>query len=153
FGLGLQNLADVVVLPGDVIVVDPGPQQPSADLSVAIADSTDPAIVGQGFDYGVTVQNLGPDTAAGIFLSIRRSDGLEIKGVSGAAECASDFSSCALNRIPSGGAARVDLHVYATQTGTVTASVAVNATTADPNGENDNASESTDVVDDQPPPN
>src|SRR5439155_6525634 len=115
FGLGLPSLADVVVVPGDAIVVDPGPQQPSADLSVAIADSTDPAIAGQGFDYGVTVQNLGPDTAAGIVLNINRSDNLEIKGVSGAVECQSDFSSCSLNRIPSGGVARVVLYVYANQ--------------------------------------
>jgi len=152
FGLELRTLGDVVVVPGGAIVVDPGPQQPSADLSVAIADSTDPAIAGQGFDYGVTVQNLGPDTAAGIVLNINRSDNLEIKGVSGAVECQSDFSSCSLNRIPSGGVARVVLYVYANQAGSVTASVAVDSSTADPSGDNNSASESTDIVDDQPPP-
>ena len=117
---------------------------PSADLGVSMLDSSDPAVIGTGFEYTITVTNDGPDAATGAVLHYGLSGGLGLKGVSGA-RC--DGTTCLLGDLASGAKAQLVLYVYGTTTGLVLADASVASQTADSNPDNDNANESTTIVD------
>src|SRR5262249_35626795 len=121
---------------------------PSADLAVSVSDSSDPDVIGTGFADTMTVTNNGPDPATGVYLQYALSAGLSLKSVSGA-NC--DGATCVLGDMKSGEQAQLVLYVYGTKTGVVSAAASVASQTADPNPDNDRASEQTTIVDRQAP--
>jgi uncharacterized repeat protein (TIGR01451 family) len=145
FGLGLQSLTDGSLVSGDVVVADP-----TADLAVSMSDSVDPATVGVQFEYDVTVSNLGPDDATGTYLRIALPDGLSLVSVDGAS-CSRDGDLyCPLDTLRGGASATVTLYVQALRAGSFSSSAQVWSQTSDLNGDNNDASQSTEVVDRQP---
>jgi uncharacterized repeat protein (TIGR01451 family) len=144
FGLGLQSWTDGGLVPSDVVLTDP---TPSADLSVAMSDSMDPATVGVPFEYDLTVANLGPYDATGAYLSVALPDGLTLDSVSGAS-CSRDGDLyCSLGNLGGGASVAVALYVHALQTGSFSSAARVWSQTSDLNGDNNGATESTEVVD------
>ncbi len=120
----------------------------SADLSVSITDSSDPAPLNGPLIYTVLVTNSGPSTATGItltdnlpgsvnFVSANPSQGSCIGGA---------VVSCTLGTILSGGTASVEIQVVTTATGNITNNASVSANEADPVPANNTDSEDTSVV-------
>lgn len=54
---------------------------PKADLSVGVADTVDPVLLGQDFDYLVTLSNLGPDAAPNATFSLYNSGSLRFRSI------------------------------------------------------------------------
>jgi uncharacterized repeat protein (TIGR01451 family) len=145
FGLGLQNLTDGSLVSSDVVAIDP-----NADLAVSMSDSVDPATVGEQFEYDVTVSNLGPYDATGTYLRVALPDGVSLVSVDGAS-CSRDGDLyCPLETLGGGASAAVTLYVQALRTGSFSSSAHVWSQTSDLNGDNNDASQSTEVVDGPP---
>ncbi len=54
---------------------------PKADLSVAVQDTVDPVLLGQDFDYLVTLSNLGPDAAPNATFSLYNNGNLRYRSI------------------------------------------------------------------------
>ena len=54
---------------------------PKADLAVSVADTVDPVLLGQEFDYLVTLGNLGPDPAANATFSLYNNGNLRYRAI------------------------------------------------------------------------
>ncbi len=120
------------------------PPTAGADLSIAVTDSPDPASVGGTITYTLTVTNNGPSSAAGVAVS----DPLPatVTFVSASSGCTGTATvSCPVGTLASGAAASVQIVVTATSAGTVANTATVTASTSDPNGANNSATDSTTV--------
>ena len=127
--------------------------QPAADLSVHVADSSDPALPGLALTYTATITNRGPSPALAVdltdtwdttvgggvaLLSVRSSQG-QCSPTSGAS------IGCQLGELASGAVATVTVSLRPQGTGTVTATASVSAPEFDPDGTNNTDSETTQV--------
>jgi uncharacterized repeat protein (TIGR01451 family) len=120
--------------------------QPSADLSLAIADSPDPVFAGTTLTYTATVTNAGPDAAAAsVVLTLTGASYGALPG--GCVNSGPNAITCTLASVAPAGNASVIVNITApgigpvSLSGTVTPSVA-----ADLNGGNNTASQSTTVT-------
>ena len=132
----------------------PPPPPPSADLSVSLTDTGDPAVGNGTFHYLATTANAGPDAATGVSLSGSVAGGSQITAAEGTGwSCSiSGGTSVSCSRSTSVGpgtsAPEVDLSVRApsaTQSGTVSGTVSVTAAQGDPNTNNNSDTEQTTV--------
>jgi uncharacterized repeat protein (TIGR01451 family) len=127
------------------------PVPDEADLAVTLVDSADPVLVGDTFDYDLTVSNLGPDSATGVSVALALP--AQTAFVSAPAGCvhsgeASDGTvTCDLGDLAVEGSAALTVSVQALVSGETpalaTALVASNELDADPS--NNQASEETTI--------
>ncbi len=119
----------------------------SADLSITKVDSTDPVIAGNALTYTLTVNNAGPSDAAGVVVTDTLPAGVTLVSTSGCAEDPNGVPACSLGTIAAGGSAMytINVTVDSSTSGTITNNASVSATTSDPNGGNNSASEGTTV--------
>jgi uncharacterized repeat protein (TIGR01451 family) len=131
-----------------------GPASPSADLSLALADSPDPVVVGSDLSYAMTVRNAGPSAAADVAVSDSIPAGAAYVSASASqGSCtAAATVTCNLGSLASGATATVTLVVRPGSTGTLSNSANVSSSTADPASTNNQASASTTVNATAPPP-
>lgn len=123
-----------------------------ADLSVAKADSADPAEGGVPFTYTITVSNAGPTMASGITVTDTLPAGVALgMAVPGGAGfvCSNPVPGtvmCSGGAIASGGVVTIDISVTAAASGFYTNTVTVDTSAIDANAANDAATEETEVV-------
>jgi uncharacterized repeat protein (TIGR01451 family) len=127
------------------------PVPDEADLSVTLVDSADPVMVGDNFDYDLTVTNGGPDAASGVTATLALP--AETAFVSAPAGCvhsgeASDGTvTCDVGDLAVDGSAVIPVTVQALTAGD-TPAVALGSATAnevDPDLTNNQASEETTI--------
>ena len=127
---------------------------PSADLSITKADSPDPVTVGSELTYTLTVNNAGPDAAAGVtvsdtlpttvtFVSATPSQGDPCTGTA--------TVSCNLGTINASGSATVTIKVTPTTDADLSNTAGVSSSTPDPATANNSDTETTVVNPSQPP--
>jgi uncharacterized repeat protein (TIGR01451 family) len=122
---------------------------PAADLSVRIAESTDPTTPGQPLTYTVTVSNAGPSPASAVALldtvtsTTRRFELLSVTTSQGQCSAAALSIDCQLGTVASGGSVVVAVTVRPSGLGTVSDEARVAAAEFDPNTADNAVSEST----------
>ncbi len=119
---------------------------PEADLSVTKVDQVDPSPLGKDLTYFVTVVNNGPSDATGLILTDSLDAGVTF--VTSTPECtlASGVVTCQLGSLADAASTTVSIVVRPSTAGTTTNTVSVSATEADPNTQNDTATETTVVL-------
>jgi uncharacterized repeat protein (TIGR01451 family) len=120
---------------------------PSADLSITKSDSPDPATVGINLTYTITVKNNGPSGATGVTMS----DSLPatvtfVSATPSQGNCTGTAAvTCNLGSLSNGVSATVTIVVTPTQAGSLSNTASVSANEADPNTNNNSATEPTTV--------
>ena len=120
----------------------------SADLSTSVTDSPDPVVAGETVTYHVSLHNAGPSDAADARVTLPLPAGTTFE--SAAPGCTHDATAitCAPASLAAGSDAAFDLVVRtdaAAQDGSLTAKPRASATTADPDGSNDESTATTAV--------
>jgi Domain of unknown function DUF11 len=124
-----------------------------ADLAVEIVDSSDPVKPGEDFHYNVRVRNLGAGDATDVRLKGALPESFELLSATGAKSCEGDDEVyCELGDIPHRGAETVVLHVRAATSGSFEVRAKVDSASDDPDGGNNTATESTQVLGGEPEP-
>ncbi len=122
---------------------------PSADLSVTQTDSPDPVNVDDNLTYSITVKNNGPDAAAGVKLTDPLPAGVDfVSATPDQGSCSGTSTvTCDLGSMANGATSQTEIVVTprSVGTGTLSNTATVDATTADDNGANDSATETTTV--------
>ena len=120
---------------------------PMADLSIALADSPDPAVSGGALAYTATITNNGPQDATNVVMTVTLPAGVTFVSTSGCAEDPNGVPTCSVGSIASGAnvAVTIDVTVDAGTTGVITAQATVTADQADPDVANNSVSEDTTV--------
>lgn len=101
-----------------------------ADLTITKTDSIDPVALGTNFDYLITVNNNGPDSALNVIVTDTVPTGLSINSVSGTGWTCSNSSSgmvtCTMASLVVGASNPIDINVVGSSIGvkTNTATVA-----------------------------
>lgn len=130
-------------------VGDQGPPPPAvaADLSVTLAASPDPVVVGGNLTYSATVSNAGPGPAPLVAANAEVPPATTLRLVTtDQGVCHPGTVSCALGTIPAGGRARITFVVRPqAPLGTVTTTLFAASNAADPR-EDDNAGAATTAV-------
>ncbi|MBI4260743.1 MAG: DUF11 domain-containing protein [Actinobacteria bacterium] len=124
-------------------------QPPQADLSVQKADSVDPVRVGDRFNYILIVKNHGPDPAENVEVTDTLPAGLTFVAVDPDAPTCTEAGgvvACDLGTLAVGEERVVNITVDAAELGTHENAALASSSTADPNLGNNQASETTDVV-------
>jgi uncharacterized repeat protein (TIGR01451 family) len=127
------------------------PVPDEADLGVTLVDSADPVLVGDSFNYDLTVSNVGPDPATGVTLAL--SLPAETAFVSAPAGCAhsgeaSDGTvTCDIGDLAVEGSAALTVSVQALVSGETPAlaTATVDSNEVDANLSNNQASEETTI--------
>ena len=134
------------------------PPPPTADLSVTIADSPDPAAMGANVTYTLDVSNAGPDQATATSLTVRIDPSLNIdsitpdQGSCGTPDGANIFT-CALGSLATGAVTHVTVVVTTPQAiGSFGSDAFVSSFQFDSNNGNNTGQEVTTVLNDPPPP-
>ena len=146
FGLGSEG--DFILTEGDSFNV----LKQQADLSVTVADDPDPVNVDAALTYTVTVTNNGPHLAQDVSVSFQLPSGFVYQAASGTGwSCSQNVSvvTCTRSILSSGSSASITIQGSApSQAGqiTATATVSLAATMEDPNSTNDQATQTTMVV-------
>ncbi len=121
----------------------------SADLSISKTDDVDPVPAGGILTYTITVDNLGPNDAQNVRVTDTLPAGVTLISTTGCAEDPSGVGICSLGNIANGGSAQYTVAVTVDSTlvdGTVLVNNAsVTSDTNDPEPDNDDTSENTDV--------
>ncbi|NLF49740.1 MAG: sortase [Leptolinea sp.] len=128
----------------------------SADLSVNLTDSPDPALAGNNLTYGISVSNIGPHPAANITLSGDLPAGTTFVSLSaGGWSCtspavgSSGTVTCTIPSLASSASSNISLTVFSSETlvngTTLTQTVAVSSTTTDPVSANNSATATTTI--------
>ncbi len=117
----------------------------SADLSLTLADSDDPVIVGDTFTYSITLTNNGPDTATNVVIENNLPAGVQYQSATGPGSCteADGTVFCNVGFLTNGNGATVTLTVLATAEGLFTNHASVTTTAVDPVSGNNAATEDT----------
>jgi uncharacterized repeat protein (TIGR01451 family) len=129
----------------------------TADLAVDKADSglygQDPVTLGGEITYTITVTNAGPDTANGVELSDDLPAQLDfVASTPTQGSCkGSNKITCTLGTIANGGSATVTIRVKPKKAGQYVNTASVTGSDADPVAANNSDSETTTVVEAQPP--
>jgi uncharacterized repeat protein (TIGR01451 family) len=125
---------------------------PVADVSVAIADSTDPVKPGQGVTYTITVANAGPSAATAVTLngtwSTTSARGVAVVATAstqGTCSATDSGLDCELGTLSAGASATVSVTLRPRGTGLLTLSATAQATEFDGDAGDNTASESTTV--------
>ncbi|MDX1582793.1 MAG: IPTL-CTERM sorting domain-containing protein [Thermoanaerobaculia bacterium] len=121
---------------------------PQADLSITKTDSPDPVTSGSTLTYTLQVTNNGPDSAAGVVVTDTLPSSVTFQSVTpsqGTCSQSGRTVTCDLGTLANGANATITIEVTPTESGTITNSASVGSDTEDPNGANNNASESTTV--------
>jgi uncharacterized repeat protein (TIGR01451 family) len=123
----------------------------NSDLSITSTDSPDPVLSGDTLTYNLTVQNNGPDDAAGATVTDTLPDGATFVSATpstGACSEASGIVSCPLGPIASGASSTIAVKVTPTNPGSITNNATVVGDDLnDPTNSNNSTSESTLVND------
>lgn len=126
----------------------------SADLGITIADSPDPAILGNTITYTITASNAGPDSAA----QVRVTDALPVSvafvsATPSQGSCSGTSTvTCNLGAIANGAQATVSLVVQSLAAGTVNNTATVTTASTDSVPGNNSATATTAVVSPNPVP-
>jgi uncharacterized repeat protein (TIGR01451 family) len=148
FGITAGALAIAALLPA--IALAP------ADLSITKSDNPDPVTEGGQLTYTIEVRNEGPDPAADVVVSddLASSDFDLVSATPSQGSCDTQGGqkvSCNLGTLASGGVATVTIQVTAKKPGTVSNTAAVTSSEPDPQQANNTATETTTVLDANPP--
>jgi uncharacterized repeat protein (TIGR01451 family)/CSLREA domain-containing protein len=115
-----------------------------ADLAIEKQASSDVLLAGTTFTYTVSVDNLGPNAAAGVVVTDVLPSQVTFVGASGQGWlCSFDDSlvACGATTLPVGGAPVINIKVIAPETsGTLTNTATVGSNAVDPNLANNSAS-------------
>jgi uncharacterized repeat protein (TIGR01451 family) len=101
----------------------PAAAKPSGDLTLAKADSPDPATVGEPLTYTLTVKNGGVSTVTGVILSDSLPAAVSFQSAAssqGTCSHANGTVTCDLGNVASGSTANATIVVEPVETGTVT---------------------------------
>lgn len=117
----------------------------SADLSIAKADSVDPASPGSPLDYTITVGNAGPSAAANVVVTDTLPAGVTLVSTTGCTEDPNGVPTCNLGSMAPGATVYVTVGVTVDigTTGPITNLVSVSSDSLDPDETNNSASEET----------
>ncbi len=124
----------------------------SADLSITLTDAPDPVIAGNQLTYTATVTNAGPSDATAVVVSLPTPTGTSfVSGtVTGGGSCAAGISCTISGSMAPGSSRTVTITVLVAASvldGTViNATATVTAGSPDPNGGNNSASTTTNVI-------
>ncbi|WP_148273220.1 Ig-like domain-containing protein [Stigmatella aurantiaca] len=128
----------------------------SADLQVTLQDSPDPVVAGGALAYTVNVTNNGPNTASTVTATVNLPAGATFVGATGTGWTCSQAGgvvTCTRPSLGAGAAPPITVQVTApASAGSITATAAVSASTADPVSANNTASQSTTVTAANNPP-
>jgi len=129
----------------------PPPPQESADLALNLQDTPDPATVGESLLYTIDVSNLGPDPATGVMSHLSLPSQWSVSKISTTrGSCTQDTSiTCNLGNLGVTEQVQIVIEVLPTSTGNFTIEATVEADQTDPNLSNNNATETTTVVENQ----
>ena len=119
------NIANNTVTVGEVV------QAPSADLSVGLAASPNPALVGGVLNYTVSVTNNGPSTASGVVVTNILPPGVGVISASssqGVSSSVSNLVICSLGTLLQGSNATANIQVRALTVGTIAEASSATAT-------------------------
>jgi uncharacterized repeat protein (TIGR01451 family) len=120
---------------------------PVAGLSVAMADTPDPVVVGNTLIYTITVTNYGPSDAVGVALRDDPPAQVALGQVSssqGSCDLARPIT-CELDTLTEGATATVTLVVTPSVAGIITNTASITSTDWDPNPDDNTALETTEV--------
>ena len=123
------------------------PPAPTADLSVTLTDSTDPAQIGSAYSYTLTVTNGGPATVDAT-ASLALPSNLDLAGVQAGCTLASPVV-CTFAAISSGATMSRVVFVNATSGTSATVTATLGGTFSDPDASDNVATETTALT---PPP-
>ena len=123
---------------------------PSADLSISNTPSGNPVNAGGPLSFSITVSNGGPDTSSTVSVSNTFPSGVTSFSFSGAGWSCGPLSggtaTCSVASIAASGSATLVLSMTAPASGPANDSATVSASTADPNGGNNSASQSVTIT-------
>jgi uncharacterized repeat protein (TIGR01451 family) len=117
-----------------------------ADLSATKTDSQDPAQTGRNLTYTVTVANAGPDAADAAVVTDTLPSGVEFVSATptvGSCNEAAGVVTCALGGLAPGALESIEVVVVPRSAGFIQNTASVAASTGDPIGFNNQASEET----------
>jgi uncharacterized repeat protein (TIGR01451 family) len=118
----------------------------SADLSISLLASLDTALLGEGIVYEVEVVNNGPSRASSVVVTDLLPTSVNMISISQECTESSGTVTCLLGDILSGSTGSVQINVIANSAGNISNTVAVSSDTPDPDGNNNSASLSTEVL-------
>jgi uncharacterized repeat protein (TIGR01451 family) len=119
----------------------------SANLSLSMTDSPDPAAVGSTLTYFITVNNAGPSAATSVVVRDELPAAVTFSSAVPSQGTCSGTSSltCNLGTLSNGSSATISINVTATSGGVVSNTANVGSTTTDPNMANNSATVTTNV--------
>ena len=127
----------------------PADGQLAADLAVTLRDAPDPVLRGRNLTYTASVENTGPDTAAGAVLSLTlpRTEGLLAVTTTPPVKCTGGARSerCVVGTLAPAQSRSIRIVIRPATAGRVTATATVTSTTPDSLAANDRATASTAV--------
>jgi len=120
-----------------------------ADLSITKTDTQDPIVAGEQVTYSIEVSNNGPSDAQDVEVVDTPPSGFTFDSATGATCTANGTVTCDLGTVAAGDAATftITFNIDPSVLGTVSNDVTVSSTTTDPDGNNNDASETTTVND------
>jgi uncharacterized repeat protein (TIGR01451 family) len=120
---------------------------PSADLSITKSDSPDPVTVGSNLTYTITVTNNGPSAATGVTMTDPLPGTVTfVSATPSQGNCTGTTTvTCSLGSLSNGGSATVTIVVTPNQAGGISNTASVTGNEADPNTNNNSATEPTTV--------
>ncbi|MCW2924130.1 MAG: hypothetical protein JWM98_1534 [Thermoleophilia bacterium] len=118
---------------------------PAADLAVGVTDTPDPATIGGGITYTVSVANFGPSAATNVHATTVLPAGVAFRTAGTTPSCtnAAGTVTCDFAGVAIGATETATIAVAATQTGSTSTTVTVAGTEADPVSGNDSATATT----------
>lgn len=137
-----------------LLAITPPPPTDEADLSIVMADDTDPAVVGDTVNYTVTVDNSGPDAAQHVQVQIVLDSHLLLQSYSSSAgSCSDSFNfgtnqtelHCSLGTLAADDDVTIQIETQATASGTANNTASVSSDTTDLASGNDSDTETTTI--------
>ena len=111
----------------------------SADLGISVTASTNSVLVGQDFDYTITITNAGPDAAASVTVTDTLPSNVTFVSASPGCVNLGGTVICNAGVLASGSAGNFTISVMAAAAGYVGNRVGIGAATPDPNTANNTA--------------
>ncbi len=132
---------------GNNTATEPTTVGAAADLRISKSDDVDPVNAGDQVVYTIQVSNDGPSDAVGVTVEDTLPAGMTLVSTSGCANDPNGVPSCNLGDLAVGASVSysVTVEVDAGVSGTLTNTAVVSATTPDPDGGNNTATEPTTV--------